>query len=109
MSKFEFGQIVLLEFPFTDGGTHKNRPAIVLADTLDGDLILPRITSQTYSSKYDIIVSDWQQAGLKLESIIRLYKIATLESSLVIKKMGVLSSADMKKTKELINSILDNA
>jgi len=108
MPEFSFGEIVLLEFPFTDGETLKKRPALVLADTKDGDLILARITSQVYKSVYDVPVNNWQQAGLKLASVIRLHKIATLESSLVIKKMGSLSTTDLRKVKEKIRSILAN-
>ena len=54
MGKIEIGTIVLLKFPFTDGISCKRRPALVLKDFDDGDLIVCRITSKIYNDKYDI-------------------------------------------------------
>ena len=39
---YQFGDVVLLEYPFTDLIGVKMRPAIVLKDTDDGDFILAR-------------------------------------------------------------------
>jgi hypothetical protein len=45
MDKLNFGDIVLLKFPFTDGKTYKRRPALIIKDFDDGDIIVCRITS----------------------------------------------------------------
>jgi mRNA interferase MazF len=66
MSKFEFGDIILLKFPFTDGKKAKKRPALVINDFLDGDIIVCRITSQIYSSKQDVFIENWESTDLKL-------------------------------------------
>ncbi len=91
-----FGDIVLLKFPFTDGEKSKKRPALVLADTEDEDVIVCRITSKLYDSDFDFEIKDWQKCGLKLPSVIRLHKIATLEKSLIDQKIGEIDN-ELKK------------
>ena len=58
MDTIETGTIVLLKFPFSDGISYKRRPALVLKDFEDGDLLVCRITSMLYTSKYDIYLND---------------------------------------------------
>jgi len=70
---------VLLKFPFTSGQKHKKRPALVLLDPRDGDILVCRITSKQYDTAFDFEVEDWHSCGLKLTSVIRLNKMATLE------------------------------
>jgi hypothetical protein len=40
MNNFEFGDIVLLEFPFSGGGIIKKRPALIIKNTSDNDFIV---------------------------------------------------------------------
>lgn len=54
MLSFKFGNIVLIEFPYSDVLHKKQRPALVLKDTHDGDIIVSRITSQSKESINDI-------------------------------------------------------
>jgi len=75
-----FGEIVLLKFPYTDGYTFKRRPALVINDFNDGDIIVCRITSQVYNTDQDVEVKNWEKSGLKLPSVVRVYKIANLSS-----------------------------
>lgn len=53
MEEFNFGDIVLLKFPFTDGSGLKKRPALIINDFNDGDIIVCRITSKLYESEND--------------------------------------------------------
>lgn len=107
MAKFKLGDVVLLNFPYTDGVSQKKRPALVVADTQDGDVVLCRITSQQKMTSYDIEIENWKQAGLLLPSIVRLHKIAALEISLVEKKLGQLQKSDLDKIKAVIKDILN--
>ena len=109
MSEFRFGDIILIRFPFTDASGAKKRPALVLHDTGDNDIIICRITSQVKETKFDIEVTDQQSTGLKLASIIRLHKIVTIEKTLVDKKMGALSETDAKSVKSLIRGIISKS
>ena len=93
MEKFNFGDIVLLKFPHSDGITFSKRPALTIADTGDGDVILCRITSQLYKSVYDIEIIPTKVNGLKLTSSIRVHKLATIEKDRIERKLGSLESS----------------
>ena len=85
------GDIVLVSFPFTDLTFAKRRPALVVSpdifNELNEDLILLAITSQLNSFPYSISVrpGDCEQGVLPKESTIKLTKIFTLSSALVLK------------------------
>jgi mRNA interferase MazF len=53
---FERGEIVLLAFPFSSEAGVKQRPALVLLDAKNQDLVVARVTTQTYQSPFDITV-----------------------------------------------------
>ena len=40
------GDLVLVDFPFTTSGPGKPRPALVVLDAGDADLVLARVTTQ---------------------------------------------------------------
>lgn len=69
MYKLNFGDIVLLKFPFTDSKAFKRRPALIINDFNDGDIIVCRITSQIYKTQNDVMIGDWKESGLKLPSV----------------------------------------
>ena len=92
---FQFGEVVLLEYPYTDLIGVKLRPAVVLKDTHDSDFIIARATSQLRQTEYDVQIEDWKTAGLLKPSIIRVHKLTTLETKLVKRKMGILSEKDL--------------
>ena len=106
MNKIETGTIVLLKFPFTDGVSIKRRPVLVLKDLEDGDLLVCRITSKIYRSKYDVYLDDWFKFGLKLPSVIRVHKIATLEKDMIEMIMGQIDETILGKVKLLYMSII---
>jgi len=92
MATFKLGDVVLVKFPFTNNLGFKKRPALVIKDTNDGDVIVCRITSQQYHSPYDIDLKNWKQSGLQLPSVIRTHKIASLEKIMVDRKLGEIGS-----------------
>ena len=64
-----FGTIVLLKFPFSDGRGDKKRPALVILDAGDDDVLVCRITTKEYSTEYDVPINKWEKFGLKLPSV----------------------------------------
>ena len=88
MKSYHSGEIVLLSFPFTDVTGVKRRPALVLLDTGDADIIVARVTSQAVQTIFDVELVEWQQAGLLLPSVVRVGKLATLEKRLVQQNMS---------------------
>jgi mRNA interferase MazF len=94
MDNFQAGAVVLIAFPFTDAVGQKCRPALVLLDTGDPDIVVARITSQPHATTFDISLTHWQEAGLLVSSTARLHKIATLDKRLVDRQLGHLSPSD---------------
>jgi mRNA interferase MazF len=99
------GDVVLLSFPFSDGTAGKRRPALVLLDTGDDDIVVARITSQIPPTNFDIVLVDWQQAGLLLPSVARLHKLATLEKSLVTRHLGRLTPGDWAQVRSTVQRL----
>src|SRR5258706_8119051 len=89
---YNFGDVVLVPFPFTDQTAAKKRPAVVVSSDAYNktrpDVILMAITSQLsgYSRIGDVAVADWKAAGLLKASTIKPI-LTTVERSLVIKKL----------------------
>lgn len=107
MDKLNFGDVVLLRFPFTDGQTFKRRPDLVINDYSDGVIIVCRITSQIYNSKQDIYLDDWEKSELKLPSVIRVHKIATLEKGMVEIIMGKINDLIKMKVNNIVSNLTD--
>ncbi len=107
MEFLKFGQVVLLRFPFTDGLTFKRRPALIINDCGDGDVIVCRITSKIYHSDFDVEIQNLIESGLKLPSVIRVHKIATLEKELVELKMGQIGSEQKEKVRLALTSLVE--
>ena len=102
MPGYRRGEVVLLSFPFTSGDEYRKRPALVLLDTGDEDLVVARITSQIVRTTFDVIITDWQGSGLLLPSIVRLDKLATLEKRLVERRLGELALDDSSRVEEVL-------
>ena len=105
---YQFGEIVLLAFPFTDSTAVKKRPALVLLDTEDGDIMVARVTTQPFSSPYEIALTDWNTAGLLAPSFTKVNKLATLEASLIERKLGKLTDADLASVREKLKLLFEN-
>ncbi|MEG4112247.1 MULTISPECIES: type II toxin-antitoxin system PemK/MazF family toxin [unclassified Microcoleus] len=95
MTSYNFGDVVLVPFPFTDRTTNKKRPAVVISsDVYNAEYpnrILMGITSQVSSSPKvgDIVITDWRSAGLLKASMIKPV-ITTIEKKQIFKKLGRL-------------------
>ncbi|WP_045213396.1 type II toxin-antitoxin system PemK/MazF family toxin [Desulfonatronovibrio magnus] len=106
MMDYSFGDVVLVSFPHTDYARVSKRPALVIYDGEDQDILLARITSQIYSSEADYSVADWQKAGLITESYVRLGKLATIEKRYVIRKLGQLLAYEKDSVKLILQKII---
>jgi len=111
MTAYSFGNIVLVPFPFTDQSAVKKRPAVVVSSDAYNrkrpDIIIMAVTSQMRSAGYfgDIVVNQWQQAGLLKPSVIKPI-VTTIEKSLVIKTLGRLKKEDRNSLRESFYKIL---
>ena len=105
MTTYDFGTIVLLNFPHTNMQQTAKRPALVVYDAGDDDVIVARITSQGQAGQHDFEIVQWKQAGLVFPSWVRANKLATLEKSMILRVMGKLPQADCTKIKGLLQDI----
>lgn len=48
MIRYELGDILLIQFPFTDPSKVSKRPVVVLYDNGDMDVLLCRVTTRPY-------------------------------------------------------------
>lgn len=108
---YEFGDIVLVPFPFTDQTAKKRRPAVVVSSVAYHrehlDLILMALTSQTRPSTSvgEVTIVHWKQAGLLKPSVLKPV-LTTLEKGLVLRKLGRLHSQDRTALLKALKQIL---
>jgi len=87
-------EIVLIVFPFTDRSGEKVRPAVILStEPKDDDVIVAFISSQlTYRSRVDIFIKksspEFEKTSLKIDSVIRLRKIAAISKKIILGQLG---------------------
>ena len=97
------GDLVLVPFPFTDLSGRKLRPALLLYCD-ESDVLCAFITSNTSNHKqFDLILTPEASNGLKVQSVLRLSKIACLAREIVIGKLGRLSDI---QTREIDQALL---
>jgi len=60
MTNYNQGDVLLLmKFPQTNLEREIKRPALVLADLGDEDIIVVRITGELYQTEYDYVIKNW--------------------------------------------------
>ena len=94
MTNYEFGDVVLVDFPQSGIDQTKRRPALVVLDIGDADVVLAPITTRERSGRGDYRLRDWSVSGLLRESWVRLAKITCLEKSDITRRIGRLSNHD---------------
>ena len=101
------GKIVLVPFPFTDLTAGKLRPALVIYEG-EKDVVMAFISSKIPSelSEVDILITkdhaSFRKAGLKVDSVINLDKIATVLKDLIVGELGEVD----EKLKQEVNQRL---
>lgn len=108
---YNFADILLIPFPFTDQTGTKKRPAIVINSANYNqrykDLILMAVTSQINKPlKFgEVEIIEWQKAGLLKPSIIKPV-FTTVDENIVIKQLGSLEISDKNNLQNIIPKIL---
>lgn len=94
------GEFWIADILFTDGTTSKRRPILVL--WLDGaDLVAAAVTSAAPRSGTDVALRDWKSSGLRVASTVRLSRLDCLEQSLLIARIGTISSGDAQTVRQV--------
>lgn len=106
--KVRRGEVVLVDFPFSDHTGSKVRPALVVqADALNqriDDTILALITSSRHRRMgaatqlvIDIATAEGQQTGLRFNSVIQAENLLTYDQSLILRILGRLSATAIEQ------------
>jgi mRNA interferase MazF len=108
---FEFGDIVLVPFPFTSQAASKKRPAVVVSSAVYNsakpDIIAMAITSQLRPTPGlgEVWLAGWKKAGLLKPSAIKPV-FATIEQILIVRRLGSLAREDRTELKNMISELL---
>jgi mRNA interferase MazF len=106
------GDVVLVRFPFTDLTTAKLRPAVVLARHGD-DLVIVGIFSAAPSASRPTWITlisehpEFEQTGLRGSSVVKAERIAVIERSVFVRKLGSLSDERMVALRNAVKVALN--
>lgn len=110
------GDIVLIRFPQADLKAGKLRPALVIAIAPGPhpDLILALITSRIYQAvpDFDEIIAvsdvDYGTTGLKVDSVVRLGRLASVTPSVINARLGYISPKRLDQIRKRLSDWLEN-
>ena len=92
------GDIVVVPFPFVERAGARRRPALVLSRRSFNDAghtVLAMITTSSRARwPGDVMITDLQAAGLRVECRVRL-KLFTLDNRVIVRRIGRLGRADL--------------
>ncbi len=105
------GDIVLVNFVFASETGSKRRPVLVLSsdEYMEGrqEAIVSAITSNTRRLlPGDHLMYDWEEAGLIFPSVTTGI-IRTIKQSMIERKMGAVSSRDLREIASNLTQILE--
>ncbi len=112
------GEVVLVDYPFSDRTGSKVRPALVVqTDSLNRritDTILASISRSTHRASatqlfIDISTREGGQSGLRQNSMIQCENLLTYDQRLIITRIGELSAPLMQRINECLKAALDLA
>jgi mRNA interferase MazF len=95
MPSYSKGDVVLVNFPFSDLSEFKVRPVIVVSTPhASQDLFVISLTSKTDRLLTgEFVLSEWKNSGLNLASAVK-PGLFTIHESLIVKSIGTLSKSD---------------
>ena len=106
------GDVILLSYPFGEGAGVRKRPALVVSSSAfnqeTGELIIAQITSRVSAPAraVDYNLAEWREAKLPRPALVRA-RLATLERSLVLRRLGSLTEADYQGALAALKAHLD--
>jgi mRNA interferase MazF len=108
---FEQWSVVVVSFPFSDRGSQKRRPAVVLSSceqfgARNGHSVLAMVTSASHARwPLDVVIADRETAGLPAPSLARM-KLFTLDDRLIQRQLGILGENDREAIRRALSSLL---
>ena len=97
------GDIVIVSFPYTDLISFKARPAVVIAEIKDSyhDVIVSLISSQVPHEllPFQMLLQPNSINNLKVPSVIKVARLATVESNKIVAVIGSSLRMNLKHLK----------
>ena len=111
MTGYKPGDVVLVAYPFEERAGGRRRPALVVSpaqyNDATGELVVAQITSRMSAPPRpgDCRIQDWKDAKLPRAAMVR-SRLATLQSVLVLRQLGQLTSRDLQAAMAELNRAL---
>jgi len=102
------GQVVVLNYPFSDLSSSKLRPGVIIAAAGREDWIVCQITSNPFndSRALTLVEADFASGRLDHTSYVRPGKVFTAHQSLVKSSLGHLKPAVFTKVRDTLVEII---
>lgn len=112
MERLVKGDIVTLNFPFTDLSGFKKRPALVISSLRGDDVILCQITTKDVrNDEYAISLTNDNFVSGNLprnDCLIRTNRLFTGDKQIILKKSGRIEDKKLFEVKEKLKEIISN-
>ncbi|MEX0716801.1 MAG: type II toxin-antitoxin system PemK/MazF family toxin [Planctomycetaceae bacterium] len=116
--KVRRGDVVLVDYPYSDRSGSKKRPCVVVQSDRNNlridDSIVVMITSRTSHVPVeptklliDVATPAGRQSGLLFTSAVQCENIATVDGSFVLRKIGTLPPDLMQQVNDCLKAALD--
>ncbi len=106
----DFGDIVVVPFPFVDHAAEKRRPSLVLSHSdfndSHGHSICAMITTAARTKwPSDIAIENLKPAGLQYPCVVR-WKLFTLPNGIILRRAGRLASRDRENIVAAVRTVV---
>ena len=111
MTDYNQGDVILVPYPFGERSGGQKRPALVVSpadyNQATGELIIAQITGHLSdpARRGDYTIKDWKEANLPQAALVR-SRLATLKTSLVLRRLGRLTEADFRNAQAALGDLL---
>ena len=107
MPNYSRGDVLLVQYPFTDLSRVKVRPAVVVhASHPSQDSFVVPLTSRLANLQAgEFALADWEKAGLNVPTAVK-RDIYTIHPSLIAKFIGCLSASDSRSLEKALREWL---
>jgi mRNA interferase MazF len=118
--KFRRGDVVLVDYPFSDRTGSKVRPCLVVQNDRNNqrldDTIVVVITSRTRHAAseptqllVEVATLDGKQTGLLFDSAVQCENILTVDGQFIMRKIGAFPQSLMQQVRDCLRVSLDVA
>lgn len=108
MGLFSKGEVVIVNYPFSDLSSTKVRPALIIADCGMNDYLMCQITTINNRDTYAIKLTnnDFLNGALNQDSNIRPNKIMTLNEAIIRNSVGQLKTSKYDDVAKVICDLI---